>query len=688
MLPGQNFNGVSVEFENIKFMRATTLSEASVNLTIVIHSGSGQFEISENTTTIVSGTVRCIKEPDEILEFPECANSAQPTLNSREFYKELRLRGYNYAGIFKSVVEARADGTAGKIKWIDNNWAAFMDCLLQVNILALDTRSLCLPTSIRKIRINTEKHLQMVANLDPENPVFDVKMSKELQTVVCGGIEVTGLLAMSVSRRKPPGHEVLEVYEFVPLNAESVEYSKEDAASILLQIGQENNLQQKIKIIEVFKDNKQSILPLFNQALEDTPLVVAEMLLLSESKHEDLEQHINVENSSLESHTNCHYIISSEVLGNPEFAAQATTSLNENGFVISREMPSITWNDIKVPEGFQLVSLLKTSDEAFVLLQLTKKTDSETQTVVEVTSEDNEFKWLEPLREAIKNGQTLAVSQKENFSGIIGLTNCVRREPGGNKLRCIQIDDKTASSFVLDDPLYGAQLQLGLAVNVLRNGCWGTYRHIRLHENAEEKPREGHFYVSQLRPGDMTSLTWMSGWFKEANEAHVHVQYAGLNFRDVMFITGRITPEAYTAKPLRNVPSYIGMEYAGVLPSGTRVMGMKSFGALATKVEGDWDIQWRVPDHWSLREAATVPIVYMTVYYAFFLYRPISKDQSILIHAGSGGVGLAALRTAFAHGMEVFTTVSTPQKKQYIMNLFPQLKGNLSSFHILLAYLL
>ena len=51
------------------------------------------------------------------------------------------------------------------------------------------------------------------------------------------------------------------------------------------------------------------------------------------------------------------------------------------------------------------------------------------------------------------------------------------------------------------------------------------------------------------------------------------------------------------------------------------------------------------------------------------------RGKSILIHAGSGGVGLAAIRVAFAYGLEVFTTVSTPEKKNYLLQEFPQLKN-------------
>lgn len=42
----------------------------------------------------------------------------------------------------------------------------------------------------------------------------------------------------------------------------------------------------------------------------------------------------------------------------------------------------------------------------------------------------------------------------------------------------------------------------------------------------------------------------------------------------------------------------------------------------------------------------------------------------------SGGVGLAAIRVAFAYGLDVFTTVSTEAKKKFLLKTFPQLKGN------------
>lgn len=94
----------------------------------------------------------------------------------------------------------------------------------------------------------------------------------------------------------------------------------------------------------------------------------------------------------------------------------------------------------------------------------------------------------------------------------------------------------------------------------------------------------------------------------------------------------------------------------------------------STHIEADSAFCFTCPADWTLADSATVPCVYGTVYAAFFLATKIEKGKSILIHAGSGGVGLAAIRVAFAYGLEVFTTVSTDEKKKFLLNEFPELK--------------
>ena len=142
-----------------------------------------------------------------------------------------------------------------------------------------------------------------------------------------------------------------------------------------------------------------------------------------------------------------------------------------------------------------------------------------------------------------------------------------------------------------------------------------------------------------------------------------------------MIATGRLGVEIF-AQNRMDQNCVLGLEYSGIdTKTGRRIMSMVVKGGIASYVEKHSRMIWEVPDHWSLKEAATVPVVYITVYYAFFMCSDIRKGKTILIHAGTGGVGLAAIRTALAYNMDVFTTCSTPQKKKFLLETFPQLKG-------------
>lgn len=217
-----NMNGFSpedmvVELIDIKFVRATTLTKDNpVDLVVMVQRGTGKFEISENNATVVTGTI----QTPETLRFSEFKKpkAEVTTLLTSDFYKELKLRGYHYDGLFRSVLEARSDGLGGKIKW-NGDFISFMDCLLQMSILGTDSRQLVLPIGLDHVRIDPVRFLEGITERDPDNPdtgVVPVFGSSALGVLRCDGIEIQGLKANAVARRKPPGEPVLESYQFFP----------------------------------------------------------------------------------------------------------------------------------------------------------------------------------------------------------------------------------------------------------------------------------------------------------------------------------------------------------------------------------------------------------------------------------------------------------------------------------------
>ncbi len=62
------------------------------------------------------------------------------------------------------------------------------------------------------------------------------------------------------------------------------------------------------------------------------------------------------------------------------------------------------------------------------------------------------------------------------------------------------------------------------------------------------------------------------------------------------------------------------------------------------------------------------------VYMALVMRGGIQKGESILIHAGAGGVGQAAIRVALSYNCNIFTTVGAKEKHAFLRKEFPQVK--------------
>ena len=147
------------------------------------------------------------------------------------------------------------------------------------------------------------------------------------------------------------------------------------------------------------------------------------------------------------------------------------------------------------------------------------------------------------------------------------------------------------------------------------------------------------------------------------DEVLVKVEAAGVNFIDTYLREGR-----YPA-PLPFVP---GQEGAGIVVEvGTAVVGFAvgdrvawagTRGSYAEFVCVPASGLLKVPDGLSLEDAAAVLAQGLTAHYLAYDTYPIQGGDTVLIHAGAGGVGLLLTQMAKALGARVFTTVSTEEK--------------------------
>jgi NADPH:quinone reductase len=136
----------------------------------------------------------------------------------------------------------------------------------------------------------------------------------------------------------------------------------------------------------------------------------------------------------------------------------------------------------------------------------------------------------------------------------------------------------------------------------------------------------------------------------------VEVRAAGVNFADILIRRG-----LYPQMP--ELPTVLGSEVAGEL-EGQRVIAFaRSAGGYAERVEADPQWIFPLPDRASYAAGAAFLTTYLTAFIPLTRQVRVTASSTVLVHAGSGGVGSAAIQLAKHLGAKVIATASTEEKR-------------------------
>ncbi|KAL6789095.1 fatty acid synthase S-acetyltransferase [Trichoderma sp. SZMC 28012] len=160
------------------------------------------------------------------------------------------------------------------------------------------------------------------------------------------------------------------------------------------------------------------------------------------------------------------------------------------------------------------------------------------------------------------------------------------------------------------------------------------------------------------------------------NEIEIKVKAVGLNFKDVMIAMGQLS-DTWLGNECSGVITRVGKDVSD-FTVGERVCSV-GVGTFRTFYRDDARLFQRIPDHMSFAEAAALPLVYWTAYYSLFELARLKKGESVLIHAAAGGVGQAAIMLSQLIGAEIFVTVGTAEKKQFLMETYDIKEGRIFS---------
>ncbi|GEP43695.1 type I polyketide synthase [Brevifollis gellanilyticus] len=154
-------------------------------------------------------------------------------------------------------------------------------------------------------------------------------------------------------------------------------------------------------------------------------------------------------------------------------------------------------------------------------------------------------------------------------------------------------------------------------------------------------------------------------------EVILEVKAAGMNFRDVLKALALYPAETADARifgdEVGGIVKSVGSAVTHVKP-GDKVFGLAVFGLATESIARGGDVR-RMPEGLSFEEAATIPVVFMTSWYALKTVANVQPGERVLVHAGAGGVGMAAIQIAHHLGAEVIASAGSPAKRALLTTL-------------------
>ncbi|MCL2719395.1 MAG: SDR family NAD(P)-dependent oxidoreductase, partial [Lachnospiraceae bacterium] len=189
------------------------------------------------------------------------------------------------------------------------------------------------------------------------------------------------------------------------------------------------------------------------------------------------------------------------------------------------------------------------------------------------------------------------------------------------------------------------------------------------HITEDTKPKLSRNQVLiQKEAGIIDSLAFEEAVPREIGEEEVEIQVfaVGLNFHDVI----------HGLNLMESVENGFGLDCSGTITKmGSKVIGfhigqhVAAFapGCIGANVVTDYRLVMVKPQRMNLLQAAIIPSAYLTAY-AVLKKMQLKPGDRVLIHAASGGLGLAVIQLARKMGLEIYATASIP--KQYLLEKF------------------
>ena len=682
-----------IHLSQFNIYKAVNLDKNQPKIIFTIKQNNNLFQIYYDNELVSSANLNIelqetFKQFDFLQPLPNNDNK-QLKINGDMFYGLLSRYGYEYKNNFRIINEINMNGSYIQNS---NHWISLLDGMLQTSIQNIN--GLYLPTKIHEIYIQSPTLILQDICIGVQNKYIYIPD----KSVVIYNLETT--LAPSLLKDKE-NESIQHIIEFIPYHLQYIDeiQNKKISRSLGSMMNMElvsDNIINEINtnifypihskyldicsqiIYENTKDNyklldvgNRDIQRLFQYVQQN----ICEYIYSDNNIKDDLintqltipvsnkikKINYNVIYDELPENINsidvifCSNILRNSCISVTDNLIKLYKLLNENGFLLLEEPNSEfhDWlKDYFNPSHFTTVASYCNETTGLYLL---RKTISKNYILID--------KCTYGLHETFMNNQNYIITVPSD-----GFIKSIHKEPDyeNSNVICAYLLNDTQYNYEYDDKIELEKQQLNkvieyaqkhqLKINIINDGVIGSYRMIHKPKLNLELQLDNNinFEIKIEKPGMLQSLQYI-----QQPTADIDILYTGLNFKDVMLSYGKLKVNP------KNI--HLGLEFSGM--KGTQpVMGMGK-GTCSKQIQSNSVIYWNIPKTWNLAEASTIPCVYSTVYYALDYKCRITKGQSILIHAGAGGIGQSAIHLCLLRGLKVYTTCSK-NKRDFLKNRF------------------
>ncbi len=540
-LQEKQFTSFPVHFSDVTFDAAGEGNASSLSL----HPISGSFEVSENGVLLVTGKV---VELEKDVHLPGLSTTTMQSsegfmLTKQDIYKELNLKGSEFSSQVQCLKSANLQATECLMEVMDTAcpWLSRLDALFQMTFLNSDILSL--PLSFCSLMINPE------ADLSSNGLRYDSTANEYKSAgVLLEGFKMCPIVRNHSLMARELLHEVqseLTSYVFLSHSEfDSNSHSHRTTLKILIDTVLENTYKRQPAILHVVKVEADSS---FNDVASLVHMVccILQFCCPVRDIHHDIivigeaENHISTQfkqcppgnrgsvfwsdtlNSSTPLKLPYDLVVADNVGRSLEHCSKTGPHLlnqvTPTGFVLFRDTPEMGGSLISLKDSYKVLDDLNfrtvgyrsslseetetISRQRFLLYRKSsQKIDDSEVTFVHV--QKSTTTWLPELQELLthtgsssrKRIYCISEYEASNPSGLIGMANCLKLEPYGDRLRCLYLLDTKWEVFRTTST-WDLIRENDLLINVVGGDKgYGSYRHIPLKE--QKLLTTGHFHCN------------------------------------------------------------------------------------------------------------------------------------------------------------------------------------------------